>query len=355
MTETEQSAYIRSLARPHVLALKPYSSARDEYTGEEGIFLDANENPFMAVTGDPLNRYPDPYQRKLKAAISKVKGVPPDCIFLGNGSDEPIDLLFRAFCDPEKDRALLMPPTYGMYAVSAAINQTQVLEVPLTPTFEIDAEAVLSQLNPDVKLVFVCSPNNPTGNLLSAKTIEQLLEKAEGLVVVDEAYIDFAEAESWSMRLKDFPNLVVLQTFSKAWGMAGLRLGMAFAHPAAVQLMNKIKAPYNLNLLTQQKALQAIGEVKKKHDMVKEILTEREQLKQQLGGLSLVHKIFPSDSNSLLIRVTDARAVYEYLAQQLIIVRDRSNVTLCEGCLRITVGTPEENRKLIGALTTYGA
>ena len=341
---------LKSLVRKNVWELQPYSSARDEYSGREGIFLDANENSFGSVANSKLNRYPDPQQSKLKQKIARIKSVTPEQIFLGNGSDEPIDLLIRAFCEPQKDHVMILPPTYGMYNVCANVNDVPVVKVPLTPDFQIDVEAVMSQVSSRVKLIFLCSPNNPTGNCLAENDIKTILQNFTGIVVLDEAYIDFAPDKSWLPQLAQFENLVILQTFSKAWGMAGSRLGMAFANPEIIEILNKIKYPYNINSVTQEIALKALENIDAKNQMVRQILAEREMLQTQLRELPIIEKIYPSDANFLLIKIKNARRVYEKLLEKLIIVRDRSSVMLCEDCLRITVGTPAENRQLVDTL-----
>ncbi len=347
---------IQNLVRPHILTLKPYSSARDEYTGTEGIFLDANENPIgSALESEKYNRYPDPYQRKLKEKLAIIKNCQPAQIFLGNGSDEPIDLLFRAFCEPKQDNVILMPPTYGMYEVSADLNLVITKKLNLTSDFQIDIDAVLKAIDKNTKLIFVCSPNNPTANSLKKVHIRLLLSNFGGLVVVDEAYIDFSKDKSWIEELHDFPNLVVLQTFSKAWGLAALRLGMAFASEEIVQILNKIKPPYNINAATQQLALQALDNVERKNTMVQAILAERTQLVADLAKIPCVVHVYPSDANFVLVKMTNAKRIYDYLVEQKIIVRDRSKVVLCEECLRITVGTAAENAKLLNTLSEYQA
>lgn len=344
---------LTKILRPHILNLVPYSSARDEYTGKEGIFLDANENPYQSVNGQHWNRYPDPYQWAIKEKLAPIKGVRPTQIFLGNGSDEPIDLLVRATCTPREDTMLLMPPTYGMYQVSADINDVPVIKVPLTPDFQIDTPKVLAALTSHTKIVWICSPNNPSGNLVRREAIVEILNTFEGLVVVDEAYIDFASEPSFTQELDNYPNLIVLQTFSKAWGLASLRLGMCFASEAIIKVLNKIKPPYNLSGATQQLLFEALEYVETKNQLVKDILAEREQLRTNLAALPLVKRIYPSDSNFLLVEFDDAYAVMQYLIDQKIIVRDRSKVILCEGCLRITVGTSEENNTLIQTLKAF--
>ncbi|MGA0556604.1 histidinol-phosphate transaminase [Larkinella sp. VNQ87] len=354
---------LNTLLRPHILTLTPYSSARDEYTGKQGVFLDANENPFGStldeatldgtVLEDNFNRYPDPHQQAIKQRLAPIKGVRPTQIFIGNGSDEPIDLLVRATCVPGQDSILIVPPTYGMYEVSAAINDVALIKVPLTPDFQLDVPAVLAAIQPRTKLLFVCSPNNPTGNLINQNDILTLLDRFPGLVVVDEAYIDFAKTQSFTALLDQYPNLVVLQTFSKAWGLAALRSGMCFASEALIQVLDKIKPPYNISGPTQQLLVQALKNVAGKDQMVAHILAQREQLIRNLLNLPLVRHVYPSDANFVLVRFDDPKAVFDYLIGQQIIVRDRHRVKLCEGCLRITVGTESENEQLLAILTAY--
>lgn len=344
---------LNKILRPHILSLAPYSSARDEYTGHVGIFLDANENPYGSVTAENFNRYPDPHQHDIKQKLAPLKNFGTEKIFLGNGSDEPIDLLTRAVCTPGKDHVIIMPPTYGMYEVSASIHDVQVDKVLLTPDFQIDVNAVLDAVTPDTKIIWICSPNNPTGNVMQHEAIEAILENFNGLVVVDEAYVDFTETPSWIQHLDQYPNLVVLQTFSKAWGLAGIRVGMCFASTDLIRILNKIKPPYNISLPAQQALLEGLEGVDKKDQMVADILKERTSLCNMLENLALVIKVYPSDANFLLVQFENARAVMDYLIRETIIVRDRSRVQLCEGCLRITVGTPEENRTLIESLKKY--
>lgn len=339
-----------ALLRPHLKNLVPYSSARDDYKGSEGVFLDANENPFGSITDENWNRYPDPYQKDLKSAIAQIKGVPAENIFLGNGSDEPIDLLYRAFCEPGKDNVIINSPTYGMYQVSADINAVEVKEVLLTESYDLDVPAINAAVDANTKIIWVCSPNNPTGNDFTLAKIESLLSTFKGIVVVDEAYIDFAERASFAEKLVEYPNLVVLQTFSKAWGLAALRIGMAFAPEAILAIMNKIKAPYNLSGLTQQTVLEALKNATEKDAMVAEILANAKELKSALQQLDVVEHIYPTDSNFFLVKVKRARALYTKLIEQKIIVRDRSKVVLCNDALRITIGTKEENNKLVEAL-----
>ena len=342
---------IKKLVRSNILALKPYSSARSEFKGAADIFLDANENPFD--TG--FNRYPDPLQKTLKARIGQLKGAKPEHLFLGNGSDEAIDLLLRIFCEPKEDFIITLPPTYGMYQVSADISNVPIKEVPLTPRFQPDVEAILELgADPHAKLLFLCSPNNPTGNSLDEEKVETLLQQFKGIVVIDEAYIDFSSKKSFIHRIEEFDRLVVLQTFSKAWGLAGIRLGMAFAQPAIIELFNKVKPPYNINQLTQEAGLEALEKLEQQEAWVNKILGQRAVIQQFLAGLEYVERIYPSDANFILVRVTDPNDLYRYLVEKKIIVRNRSNVLLCEGCLRISIGTPIENKKLFAAMLDYG-
>lgn len=338
------------LLRPHLQSLVPYSSARDEYTGSEGIFLDANENPIGSITERKWNRYPDPYQAALKAKIGEIRNIPVANIFLGNGSDEPIDLLFRAFCEPGKDEVITNPPTYGMYKVSADINNVAVREVLLTSDYDLDVEAIKSAMSKTTKLIFVCSPNNPTGNDVRLDKVEELLRSFEGIVVVDEAYIDFADRESFAHKLDQYPNLVVLQTFSKAWGLASLRLGMAYASEAIVGILNKIKPPYNISGLTQETVLNGLENVAAKDQMVAEILENKAELQEGLESLLVVKKIHPSDANFFLVEMDKGHDLYNQLIEQKVIVRDRSKVVLCDNGLRITVGSKYENFRLIQAI-----
>jgi len=344
---------VEGLLRPHIKNIKPYSSARDEYTGMEGVFLDANENPFGSVAGGLYNRYPDPYQKEVKDKLAKIKGIGPEYIFLGNGSDEPIDLLVRMFCEPGKDNIIITPPTYGMYQVSADINHIEVLSCPLEEGFHLNAEKVLQLQNGNTKIIFLCSPNNPSGNSLRKEEILKVIEGSQAIVVLDEAYIDFSKEESFVPLVKKYNNLVVLQTFSKAWGLASLRLGMAFTNGEIIKYLNKIKPPYNINGATQQLALLALANYDKKDKMVADILNFRKALEMELSGLPFVHKVYPSEANFLLVKMDNPVKVYQYLIDHKIIVRDRSKVMLCEGSLRITVGTKEENEKLIAALKNY--
>lgn len=344
---------INSLVRENIKKLVPYSSARDEFKGEAKIFLDANENSIGSPLTKWYNRYPDPLQWELKKKISGIKGVPPENMLLGNGSDECIDLLIRAFCEPGKENIVICPPTYGMYEVYGHINHVAVRQVPLLPHFQLDMEALQETVDQHTKIIFICSPNNPTGNSIKRNDLEVILNNFDGLVVVDEAYINFSRHRSLSFDLLEYPNLVVMQTFSKAWGLAALRLGMTFASIDIIQILNKIKPPYNINQATQELVLKALDDLDAVNAMIREIVDQREQMGNSLSNLDLVKTVYPSDANFLLVRVRDAKAVYDYLKGKGIIVRNRSNVILCENCLRITVGTEEENRILLAELKNF--
>ncbi|WP_312186771.1 histidinol-phosphate transaminase [Sphingobacterium sp.] len=341
---------LNNLLRENIKKLVPYSSARDEFKGEASILIDANENPFGSPLSHDYNRYPDPLQHQVKAKLSKIKGVPSENIFLGNGSDEAIDILYRAFCTPGVDNVILVPPTYGMYEVSANINDVAFKKVNLTADYQLDLDGIANAIDAHTKLIFICSPNNPTGNSIRRQDIETILNNFQGLVVVDEAYINFSAVKSFTQELAEYPNLVVLQTLSKAWGLAALRLGMAFASKEIIAVYNKIKPPYNINQATQDIVLEALDHVDRVNDWIKETVAEREKLVRELLELEYVHHITPSDANFILVKMDQPREVYDYLVQYGIIVRDRSKVELCEGCLRITVGTPAENQILLEKL-----
>jgi histidinol-phosphate aminotransferase len=336
---------INKLLRDNIRNLKPYSSARDEFSGEAAVFLDANENPFNS----PWNRYPDPRQLKLKSRIGEIKNMAVPNIFLGNGSDEPIDLLFRAFCEPGRDNVVSINPTYGMYRVAADTNNVSVHLVNLGADFELNADEVLAAVTAETKLIFLCSPNNPTGNALDHHEMLRIIQNFNGIVVVDEAYVDFCPTKSLLPGLSQYPNLVILQTFSKAWGMAGLRLGMAFANEQIIEVLSRIKYPYNLSILTQQKALELLDNEVQKQEWVTTILNERAKLIENLMGYPFVIKVYPTDANFVLVKTHDPRGIYEYLVDEQIIVRDRSSIALCGGCLRISIGSPEENATLLEA------
>jgi histidinol-phosphate aminotransferase len=337
---------INNLIRKNIKNLAPYASARHEFTGEASIFLDANENPFD--TG--FNRYPDPLQEVLKKQISILKKVSTENIFLGNGSDEAIDLLMRIFCEPRIDEIMILPPTYGMYKVSASIADIAIKTVNLTPDFQPNVVDILAKANEKTKVLFLCSPNNPTGNSFELEKMEKLVQNFNGIVVIDEAYIDFASQESCIQWINKYPNLVILQTFSKAWGLAGIRLGMAFANKEIVALLNKVKPPYNVNQLTQKVASKALENQAQTQNYIKEILSESLHLQQALSALKIVKKVYTTDANFILVKFENPRKVYDFLAIKGVIIRDRSNVVLCDDCLRITVGTKTENEVLLDCL-----
>ena len=345
------SDFLTRLLRPNIARLRPYSSARSEFKGHASIFLDANENPF----DNGLNRYPDPLQWPLKQQIATWKDVLPEQIFLGNGSDEAIDLLVRMFCNPGQDRIIILPPTYGMYEVSADIAGVEVQRIPLSQDFQPDVDAILDATDEHTKLLFLCSPNNPTGNAFVREKITALINNFPGIVVVDEAYVDFSWQESILSRINLYENLVVLQTFSKAWGLAGIRLGMAFAQAPLIEWFNKVKPPYNINILTQQAAMDALQHPEVREEQLNILLQERDHLIHALLKMPITEHIFPTAANFVLVRVGDPDGLYRYLAEHGIIVRNRSSVILCEGCLRITIGTPEENSQLIQSLQQYAA
>ena len=338
------------LVRPNIKTLKPYSSAKDEYTGDAKILLDANENSLGSPLTKWYNRYPDPYQQKLKDKLAFVKQIAANQIFIGNGSDECIDILFRTFCEPCKDNIIICPPTYPMYEVSANINDIAIQKAPLLSDYQLNLAHIEQLVNPNTKIIWICSPNNPTGNSLDRIDIETILNHFEGIVVVDEAYINFSKQKSFVQSLIDYPNLVVLQTLSKAWGLAGLRLGMCFASPQVIGFMNKVKAPYNINIVTQELALQALDEVGQVNDMIKLLVDMRIALAEVIGSMPHVIQVFPSDTNFILVKIPKARQLYAYLLSQGIIVRDRSALELCEDSLRITVGTEQENTLLVDAM-----
>ncbi|HMU45836.1 MAG TPA: histidinol-phosphate transaminase [Chitinophagaceae bacterium] len=344
---------IEKLVRENIKEMTPYSSARHDFSGNASVFLDANENPFGSPLTENYNRYPDPLQLKLKEKISQIKGVPVENIFLGNGSDEAIDLLFRIFCDPGKDNAIIFPPTYGMYEVCAAMNDIEVKKIPLTEKFQLNIDAIETAIDDRTKLIFICSPNNPTGNNINRNDIELILNNFNGLVVIDEAYINYSRQKTLIPELLEYPNLVILQTLSKAWGLAGLRLGMAFAGLPVIGYMNKVKYPYNVNTATQVLAIEALGNVSSTNSWIKTITEQKEILANEFMKLPFVKIVYPSDANFLLVKMKEASNVYKYLSTCGIIVRDRSNVVLCEDSLRITIGTPEENKQLLTVLNDY--
>ena len=341
---------LNELIRLNIWSLKPYSSARDEYKGvAASVFLDANENPYNS----PNNRYPDPLQTELKTLVSRVKNVDSERIFLGNGSDEAIDILYRTFCVPGVDNAVAIDPTYGMYEVCADINDVEYRKMLLDENFQFKASDLLAKTDDKTKLIFLCSPNNPTGNNLCRKEIETVLQEFAGIVVIDEAYIDFSDEVSFTTMLDRYPNMVVLQTFSKAWGCAAIRLGMAFASAEIIAVFNKVKYPYNVNRLTQAEAISIIGKEYQIKEWVKTLLAERARLIEKFGKLTCCERIYPTDANFFLAKVSDAKKIYDYLVNNGIIVRNRTNVTLCHNCLRVTIGSRPENDKLIEALENY--
>jgi histidinol-phosphate aminotransferase len=344
---------LNQLIRPNIRILKPYSSARDEFKGEASIFLDANENSLGSPLMKWYNRYPDPHQLKVKEKIAYVKQLDVDNIFIGNGSDEAIDLIYRCFCEPGIDEVILFPPTYGMYEVSANINNVKTVKVSLTPDFQLDLPALEQAITPATKVIWICSPNNPSGNSIDRQDIEMVLNNFDGLVVVDEAYINFSRQKSLLVDLKDYPNLVVLQTLSKAWGLAGLRMGMAFASKEIVACLNKVKPPYNISEPVQELALKALDEIGQVNDMIKQLLDFRHTLEIELDSIPCVEKIYPSDANFLLVQFVDAKGLYHFLIDKGIVVRDRSNVVLCDQCLRITVGTERENNVLVESIKAF--
>ncbi|HMH33961.1 MAG TPA: histidinol-phosphate transaminase [Puia sp.] len=341
------------LLRENIKKLIPYSSARDEFKGEAKIFLDANENSLGSPLTKRYNRYPDPLQWKVKQALAKVKGLPAEQIFLGNGSDECIDILYRAFCNPGQDNVIINPPTYGMYEVSANINDVEIRRAPLLDDFQLDLVHLENLVDEHTKIIWICSPNNPTSNSMNRLDVETVLNNFQGLVVIDEAYINFSRQRSFIPELAEYPNLVILQTMSKAWGLAGIRLGMAFASEGIIEIYNKVKPPYNINQVTQELALKALDETGQVNDMIRAIVTMRIELAKALAALPIVHKIHPSDANFLLVQVSDAKGLYNYLLNAGIVVRDRSRVELCAGCLRITIGTEAENKELITVLKRF--
>jgi histidinol-phosphate aminotransferase len=345
---------VEKLVRENIKKLKPYSSARSEYRGNAEVFIDANENAYGSPFEENFNRYPDPLQWQLKQQMAKIKGVPPQNIFVGNGSDEVIDLAFRIFCEPKKDNVIICPPTYGMYKVCANINDVETREVLLTPDFQLNVEGILSAVDEHTKLLFICSPNNPTGNDLNRMDIELLLNNFPGIVLIDEAYINFSMQKTFIPELVEYQNLIVMQTLSKAWGLAGLRLGLAFASEIILDLFNKVKPPYNINQSSQQLAIKALANIKDVNNNIKNIVQQRNWVHDQLQQFKFVQIIYASDANFILVKVDDADKLYQYLLMNRIIVRNRSKEPLCENCIRITIGTEEENYTLINALKNYG-
>lgn len=337
---------LNKLVRKNIQSLKAYSSARDEFKGEASVYLDANENPLNG----PYNRYPDPLQWKLKERVSKIKGVEVDKIFFGNGSDEPIDIVYRVFCEPGKDNVVAIDPSYGMYKVCADINNVEYRQVLLNDDYSLNADLLLKKVDEQTKLIFLCSPNNPSANILDKSEVLKVITSFKGIVIIDEAYIDFSIKNSWLPDLDTYPNLIVLQTFSKAWGLAAIRLGMAFASVEIISYFNKVKYPYNINILTQNFVLEELNKTSLKEEWVKTLIAQREWLNNNLGQVSFVEKIYPSDANFILVKVKDANKTYNSLVEKGIIVRNRNSISLCRDCLRITVGTESENKILIESL-----
>lgn len=344
---------LEAILRENIKDLIPYSSARNDFKENASILLDANENAYGSPLSEQYNRYPDPLQTSLKEKISRIKGVPSKNIFLGNGSDEAIDLLIRAFCRPQTDNILILPPTYGMYEVLATINDVQTKKVLLDNDFQLNLDTIAESIDPNTKIIFICSPNNPTGNSIYREDIETIMANFNGLVVVDEAYINYSRSRSFIQELTEYSNLVVLQTFSKAWGMAGLRLGMAFASEEIIEVFNKIKPPYNINQVSQTLAIDALDKVHIVNNWIRDTVKERTNLSNSLEELPIVERVYPSDANFILVKTKNANGIYKYLIEKEIVVRNRSNVELCEECLRITIGTAKENQDLLNALKKY--
>jgi len=344
---------LNDIVRPNIAQLTPYSSARDEFSGEAKVFLDANENSLGSPLSKWYNRYPDPHQVAIKNKLAVVKGIAAEHIFLGNGSDECIDLLYRSFCIPSKDNVIICPPTYGMYEVSANINDVELKKIPLLPNYQLNLAEIEQSIDDHTKLIWICSPNNPTGNSINRIDIETILNNFKGIVVIDEAYINFSKQKSFVQELTEYPNLVVLQTFSKAWGLAGLRLGMAFASSAIIEVLNRVKPPYNINQSTQELVLKALEEVGQVNDMIRLLVDMRDALAAVFNSMPTVEQVYPSDANFLLVKIKDARKVYEFLLTKGIVLRDRSNVQLCNDCLRITIGSEQDNTILIDAMQDW--
>ncbi|MEP7144066.1 MAG: histidinol-phosphate transaminase [Ferruginibacter sp.] len=353
MPSREGPADVHSLVRENIRNLLPYSTARHEFTGKASVLLDANENAYGSPLEDNFNRYPDPLQWQLKFAISKIKGVPPENILIGNGSDEVIDIAYRIFCDPVKDNVIICPPTYGMYEVSANINNVSIKKVNLTPDFQLNVEGILDAVDDNTKLLFICSPNNPTGNNMNRHDVEVLLNNFPGIILIDEAYINYSKQKTFIPELTEYPNLVVMQTLSKAWGLAALRLGLCYASVDIINLYNKVKPPYNINEASQELALEALQHTEQVNNWIREVVSQKSYLISKLQKFNFVEKIYPSDANFILVKVNDADSLYQYLANNEIVVRNRSREVLCGNCLRITIGTPEENLQLLNIIKAY--
>jgi histidinol-phosphate aminotransferase len=346
---------LQKLVRENIRNLKPYSSARHEFTGKASVFLDANENAYGSPVAVNYNRYPDPLQWQLKFQLARIKGVPAENICIGNGSDEIIDLAYRIFCNPGKDNVIICPPTYGMYAVNADINDVEIRKVSLTKEFQLDVDGILNAIDKNTKLLFICSPNNPTGNNMNRADVEFLLNNFPGIVIIDEAYINYSNQKTFIQELTEYPNLIVMQTLSKAWGLAALRLGLCYASMDIIELFNKVKPPYNINEASQQIALEGLQRTELINDWITAVVQQKEYLIDELNGLLFVKKVYPSDANFVLVKVDNADVLYQFLASNEIVVRNRSREPGCENCLRISIGTPEENKNLLSVLKNYKA
>ncbi len=344
---------LNKLVRDNIKILKPYSSARHEFTGKASVFLDANENAFGSPLPEKFNRYPDPLQWQLKFQLARIKGVPAENIFIGNGSDEVIDLAYRIFCEPAKDNVIVCPPTYGMYEVSGDINDVEIKKVNLTHDFQLDVEGILAAVDVHSKLIFICSPNNPTGNNMRREDVEMILNNFQGIIVIDEAYINYSKQKSFIQELTEYPNLIVMQTLSKAWGLAALRLGLCYASMDIIDLFNKVKPPYNINDASQQLALEALQNTSLVNEWIESCVSQKKMLLNEMINFSFVRRVYPSDANFFLMEVKDADDLYAYLSENEMVVRNRSRDHGCDNCLRITVGTPEENKQLINLLKSY--
>ena len=344
---------LQKSVRENIRNLKPYSSARHEFTGKASVFLDANENAYGSPGNEKYNRYPDPLQWQLKNLLAKIKGVPAENICIGNGSDEIIDLAYRIFCNPGKDNVIICEPTYGMYAVYADINYIEIRKVNLTDEFNLDVDGIMSATDINTKLLFICSPNNPTGNNMNRADVEVLLNNFPGIIIIDEAYINYSKQKTFIQELTEYPNLIVMQTLSKAWGLAALRLGLCYASADIIDLFNKVKPPYNINEASQQIALEVLQNTEQVNEWIKEVVLQKEKLMHELANFSFVKNIYPSDANFILIKVDDAEILYQFLAEHEIVVRNRTKETGCENCLRISIGTPEENDLLLSTLKKY--
>jgi len=344
---------LNKLIRENIKNLKPYSSARHEFVGDAAVSLDANENPYGSPLPESFNRYPDPLQWQVKFQLARIKGVPAENIFVGNGSDEVIDLAFRIFCNPQKDNVIICPPTYGMFEVSANINDVNIKKVNLLPGFQLDVEGVLNAVDANTKILFICSPNNPTGNNMNREDVEMLLNNFPGIIIIDEAYINYSNQKTFIQELTEYPNLIVMQTLSKAWGLAALRLGLCYASMDIIDVFNKVKPPYNVNKASQQLAVDALANTTQVNDWIKEVVAQKEMLIKELAAFPFIGYIYPSDANFFLMKVKDADKLYKYLSDNGVIVRNRSKEVNCENCLRVTIGTPNENQQLINLLKSY--